>query len=160
MKRKLLIFMLSAIMILMVSGCEVSSNAESFSSEDGDKPPFDITNVEMLAEIDQKDTSLSPISVSIHLKNNTATTFTDVFLIELSCADGSTGSVVYNGDIKPGEAAELTGALTPITQSKEYYTEDLIVERMLTGFDPGSEYSGAALSYYPQTGVYEWDFEK
>lgn len=160
MKRKLLIFMMSAIMILMVSGCATQSDTKSFSSENGDKPPFDITNVEMLAVIDQKDTSLSPISVSVHLKNNTTTVFTDVFLIELLCEDGSKGNVTYSGNIGPGEAVELTGALTPSTQGKDYYPDDLIVERMLTGFDPGSGYSDAALSYYPQTGVYSWDLQK
>lgn len=160
MKRKILIFILSAIIVLMVSGCATQSDTKSFSSENGDKPPFNMTNVEMLAMIDQKDTSLSPILISIHLKNNTDTTFTDVFLIELSCADGSTGNVTYSGDIKPGEAAELTGVINPKTSGKEYYTEDLIAERMLTGFDPGDDYSDAALSYYPQTGVYSWDLQK
>lgn len=158
MKSKIIYIAMVVVAVLLLSGC--GSNEVSYSSEKGDKPPFDMTKVEMLAIIDQKDTSLSPIPVSIHLKNNTGVTFTDVFMIELSCSDGSTGNVTYSGDIAPGDAAELTGVINPKTKGKDYYVEDLIAERMLTGIPPGDDCSDAALSYYPQTFIYEWGYQK
>ena len=141
---------------LIAAGCSVQGKVKSYSSENGDVPPIDMTNVEMLAVIKQVDTMLSPILVSVHLKNNGDAAFVDVFMIEISCADGSTGNVTYSGDILPGEAAELTGVLTPKTAGKEYYLEDLTVDRMLTSFDAGEGFD-SGISYYPQTFVYEWD---
>lgn len=161
MKRKLLIFMLSVVVVFIITGCGASNgyvNNKTYSTANGDELPVDVCDVDIAYQFQQSDMSgVNAIPVTAQLTNKTSVTFADSYFLTFACVDGSTGNLDYMGAIAPGQTIEMTGFILPKTSGYIYKADDITFTNVLTGFDPSSEQHGS-ISCDIATEVYEWSY--
>lgn len=133
MKKKLLVVLLAIAAILIVSGCGNGSSqtvGKEYSTQNGDKLPFDLNNIEVIIAVQEKPYVTDTIKYLATIKNSSDVTIDSIYLYT-SITDGSLYMpAIFNTPIAPGEQADAEGMVKLTDLNRSYTNDDLTIEKV------------------------------
>ncbi|MEL7661570.1 hypothetical protein [Acetobacterium wieringae] len=159
MKKKLLVVLLAIAAILIVSGCGNGSSqtvGKEYSTQNGDKLPFDLNNIEVIIAIQEKPYVTDTIKYLATIKNSSDVTIDSIYLYT-SITDGSLYMpAIFNTPLAPGEQADSEGMVKLSDLNRSYTNDDLTIEKVTIEYGVSdnkkifivSDMSGTNWEYY------------